>query len=71
MCFVMLRLATHCFVRLSFLAFFLIDVFHFFVLKQKSGAKKFKANPNRSARFEGPRTAAPNCYPHQSSKYNY
>jgi len=56
----MLRPVKHCIVRHSFLALFLFDVFHFFVLKQKSGAKKFKANPNRSARFATPRTATPN-----------
>jgi hypothetical protein len=36
---------------LLLLSVLMIYVFHFFLLKEKSGAKKFKANPNRSARF--------------------
>jgi hypothetical protein len=33
-----------------------VYVFHLFVLKEKGGAKKFKASPNRSARLAGQRT---------------
>jgi hypothetical protein len=45
---------------LLFQKIMIVFVFHFFLLKEKSGAKKFKASPNRSARIAGPRTAIPN-----------
>jgi hypothetical protein len=36
---------------LLFQTIMIVFVFHFFLLKEKSGAKKFKASPNRSARL--------------------
>jgi hypothetical protein len=41
----------------------MVFVFHFFLLKEKSGAKKFKASPNRSARLAGQRTASLRFFP--------
>jgi hypothetical protein len=35
-----------------------MDVFHFFLLKEKSGAKKFKANPTAPRVLPCPRTTA-------------
>src|SRR4051812_24233762 len=67
--FVMLSLAKHCCVRLcSFCLSSKMKCFHLLPCC-KRWSPKIKANPNRSARFAGLRTATLNCFLHHAYKY--
>jgi hypothetical protein len=48
-----------------------VYLFHFFLLKEKSGAKKFKANPIAPRVLPCPRTASLRFFLHHSLTYNH